>query len=208
MRYDSPEFGGFVASASWGEDDLWDTSLTYKGEIHDFKLIGKIGYGESTDPVATNCGGPTGNFKCTWWGAAATAMHQPTGLYLYGGYGQQTIDSLPAGLDDTSTTYFLQPGIERKWHALGKTTIFGEYRKDEAGASTGSNASAAASARSTPAAPISTFYAGGVVQNIEAAAMDLYVIYRHAEGDYTSSANAKVDIDDFDMVISGARIQF
>ena len=32
VRYDSPEFGGFVASASWGEDDLWDTSLTYKGE--------------------------------------------------------------------------------------------------------------------------------------------------------------------------------
>ena len=51
VRYDSPEFGGFVASASWGEDDLWDTSLTYKGEIHDFKLIGKIGYGESTDPL-------------------------------------------------------------------------------------------------------------------------------------------------------------
>ena len=95
-RYDSPEFGGFVASASWGEDDLWDTSLSYKGEIHDFKLVAKIGYGESADPVATNCGGPTGNFKCTWWGAAATAMHQPTGLYLYGGYGQQTIE-LAAG---------------------------------------------------------------------------------------------------------------
>ncbi len=96
VRYDSPEFGGFVASASWGEDDLWDTSLSYKGEIHDFKLVAKIGYGESADPVATNCGGPTGNFKCTWWGAAATAMHQPTGLYLYGGYGQQTIE-LAAG---------------------------------------------------------------------------------------------------------------
>ncbi len=38
--------------------------------------------------------------------------------------------------------------------------------------------------------------------------MDLYVIYRHAEGDYISSAGTKVDIDDFDMVISGARIQF
>jgi predicted porin len=132
VRYDSPEFGGFVASASWGEDDLWDTSLTYKGEIHDFKLLAKIGYGESTDPAATACGGPAGDFKCTWWGAAATAVHQPTGLYLYGGYGEQTIDTPGFVGEETSTTYFLQPGIERKWHDLGKTTIFGEYRKDDA----------------------------------------------------------------------------
>ena len=39
--------------------------------------------------------------------------------------------------------------------------------------------------------------------------MDLYVIYRHAEGDYTQLRHrAKIEIDDFDMVISGARIQF
>ena len=202
VRYDSPEFGGFVASASWGEDDLWDTALTYKGEIHDFKLIGKIGYGESTDPVGTNCGGPTGGFKCTWWGAAGTVMHAPTGLYLYGGYGEQKIESLPAVADDTSTTYFLQPGIERKWHDIGKTTIFAEYRKDDPGANV-----SAAGVLNTRGSDI-TFYAGGVVQNIEAAAMDLYAIYRHAEGDFTNTAGAKVDIDDFDMVITGARIQF
>ena len=54
-----------------------------------------------------------------------------------------------------------------------------------------------------------TFWAGGVVQNIEAAAMDLYVIYRHAEGSYLAPATgAKTNIDDFDMLISGARIQF
>lgn len=202
VRYDSPEFGGFVASASWGEDDLWDTALTYKGEVHDFKLIGKIGYGESTDPVGTNCGGPTGGFKCTWWGAAGTVMHAPTGLYLYGGYGEQKIDSLPAVADDTSTTYFLQPGIERKWLPLGKTTIFGEYRKDDPGANV-----SAAGVQNTRGADI-TFYAGGVVQNIEAAAMDLYAIYRHAEGDFTNTAGGKVEIDDFDMLITGARIQF
>ena len=202
VRYDSPEFGGFVASASWGEDDLWDTSLTYKGEIHDFKLIGKIGYGESTDPTATSCGGPVGDFKCTWWGAAGTAMHAPTGLYLYAGYGQQKIESLPAGADETSTTWFLQPGIERKWHPIGKTTIFGEYRKDDPGASV-----TAAGVSTTRGADL-TFYAGGVVQNIEAASMDLYAIYRHAEGDYTNTAGGNVSIDEFDMLITGARIQF
>ena len=57
-RYDSPEFGGFVATASWGEDDLWDVALIYKGEFEDFKLAGRVGYGNSTDPTASNCGGP------------------------------------------------------------------------------------------------------------------------------------------------------
>ncbi len=208
VRYDSPEFGGFVASASWGEDDLWDTSLTYKGEFNGIKLIGKIGYGESTDPASTGtaCGGPTGGFKCTWWGAAGTVMHSPTGLYLYGGYGEQTIDSLPSVFDDTSTTYFLQPGIERKWHPIGKTTIFAEYRKDDAGANV---STAGTVAKSLTRGADVTFYAAGVVQNIEAAAMDLYAIYRHADGDYIDGPTGETNtIDDFDMIITGARIQF
>lgn len=202
IKYDSPEFKGFVASASWGEDDLWDTSLSYKGEIQDFKLVARIGYGESTDPVATNCTGPTSGFKCTWWGAAGTVMHAPTGLYLYGGYGEQTIDSLAPGFDKSSTTFFLQPGIERKWHPIGKTTIFGEYRKDDSGALFASNGSTNSLGSDL------TFWAGGVVQNIEAAAMDLYVIYRHSEGDFVNNGGTKVSLDDFDMVITGARIQF
>jgi hypothetical protein len=38
--------------------------------------------------------------------------------------------------------------------------------------------------------------------------MDLYAIYRHADGDYINAAGGNVEIDDFDMVITGARIQF
>ncbi len=235
VRYDSPEFSGFVVTASWGEDDLWDAALTYKGEWNGIKVLAKAGYGESTDNgfvggTGTQCGGPFQGFNCSWWGAAATLMHMPTGLYLYGGYGQQQIESLPVGgtvgltpaqplgfsFDDTSTMWFLQPGIERKWHDLGKTTLFAEYRKDEAGASFG-NASLDAAGLPTCGTCLTavtlgsdvTFWAGGVVQNIEAAAMDLYVIYRHAEGSYLAPATgAKTNIDDFDMLISGARIQF
>lgn len=46
------------------------------------------------------------------------------------------------------------------------------------------------------------------MQNIKSAAMDLYLIYRHADGEVTDFANATTGLDDFDMVISGARIQF
>jgi predicted porin len=216
VRYDSPVWEGFSVSWAWGADDLWDAALIFEKEIHDFKIAARAGYGNSTDPTAggTGSGCVSGNqavvqligFECEWAGGAATVMHKPTGLYLYGGYGWQSLDyglTPVPGVDRGSTTWFLQPGIERKWHPIGKTTIFGEYRHDEPG----SNVNAAGAIATVQKADID-FWAGGVVQNIEAAAMDLYVIYRHSEGDFTTPAGVVVPIDDFDMVISGARIQF
>ena len=38
--------------------------------------------------------------------------------------------------------------------------------------------------------------------------MDLYVIYRHAEGDVNAASGTKIGLDDFSMVMTGARIQF
>jgi hypothetical protein len=38
--------------------------------------------------------------------------------------------------------------------------------------------------------------------------MDVYVMYRHADGDITNSIGTTADLDAFDMVITGARIQF
>jgi predicted porin len=200
VRYDTPTIANFTASAAWGEDDMWDMALTYKGEVGDFKLVGKIGYGESTDPKInkSNCA-DRGNGDCQWWGAAGTVMHAPTGLYVYGGYGEQTLDLEPAdaGLDDSTSTWFVQAGIERKFFPLGKTTVFGEYRNDEVGVSKAGDSSDL------------DFYAAGVVQNIENAAMDLYVIYRHAEGDFVAKGAATTtDLDSWDMVMTGARIQF
>ena len=36
IKYVSPEFGGFTASAAWGEDDFWDMALRYKGDFAGF----------------------------------------------------------------------------------------------------------------------------------------------------------------------------
>lgn len=213
VRYDSPTFAGFSGSAAWGEDDVWDMALTYKGEVGDFKLVGKVGYGESNDPstvsgTGANCGAVAGDQDCNWWGAAGTVMHAPTGLYVYGGYGQQNNEAFEAiGRDGESTTWFVQAGIERKFVDLGKTTIFGEYRHDNAGfSSTDINLNDGAGGSDVQNSEFN-FYAAGIVQNIDAAAMDLYIIYRHSEGELTN-ATTTGDIDDFDMLISGARIQF
>ena len=46
IRYDSPTFGGFSVSASWGEDDMWDVAGRYAGEHHGFKLAAAVAYNE------------------------------------------------------------------------------------------------------------------------------------------------------------------
>jgi predicted porin len=203
IRYDSPTIMGFVASASWGEDDMWDTSLTYNNKLGDFKLVAKAGYGEGTDDVSTACHKTTLHMECQWWGVAGTVMHEPTGLYVYGAYGHQhdnraTDPGLTPTADETDTMWLVQGGIEQKFIALGKTTLFGEYRKDEAG----SNVAKGIQNSSLD------FWAVGAIQNIDAAAMDLYLIYRNASGDVTPFGKAKIGLDDFDMVQAGARIQF
>jgi predicted porin len=203
VKYSSPSFAGFSVSASWGEDDLWDVLGQYKGHAGDFKFKARVGYGESTDPSATKCGGPTADFECDWFGTGATIMHEPTGLYVFGGYGWQQIDSLGAGVDHTSTAWLVQGGIVQKWTALGTTTIFGEYRHDEAGANDDL-------ASATSLGADIDFWAVGAVQYVDSAAMDLYLMYRHAEGDYIDHTNNDVteSLGDFDAVIGGARIQF
>jgi hypothetical protein len=49
VRYDTPTFAGFSASASWGPDDFWDVALRYAGEFSGFKVAVAGAYSESSD---------------------------------------------------------------------------------------------------------------------------------------------------------------
>lgn len=229
VRYDSPVIAGFSFAASWGENDIADAALTYQGELGDFSVLAKAGYGTSDDPGSMFIG-PDGsfvvggtpcisgsttltslpNFRCNWGGAAATVMHAPSGLFLYGGWGQQSVHTdhvFPAGtaLLPTSSMWFLQPGIEVNWLPLGKTAIFAEYRHDDPGSNPGKTVSADV-----------TFWQGGVVQRIDDAAMTLYALYQHTSGTVTGNAATAsggapvgtTSIDPFQEIIAGAKIDF
>jgi hypothetical protein len=238
IRYDSPTIEhdwlqGFVFTASWGEDDIWGVALTYTNTWwHDFKVLAKAGYGQEADENTSLCHSSGTNAgplpfgdrhqDCDMFGAAATVMHVPTGLYVYGGYGQtqdnamefaplsngKPVGNIP-GLEETDSMWFIQVGIEQKWHPIGKTTIFGQYRHDDAGSDPSANNGAASNF--IQSADLN-FWAGGLVQNVEAAAMDFYVMYRHADGNVTFAGNGAnsgdKSIDDFQAVIAGALIKF
>ncbi|MBS0233584.1 MAG: porin [Proteobacteria bacterium] len=215
VRYDSPTIAGFVLTASWGEDDDWGMALTYSNKLGDFLVLGKVGYGENSDEHI-GCSTKTAPTDCQLFGAAATVMHAPTGLYVYGGYAQNRdvrvadlTGAAAVGTNATSSLWFIQGGIEQKWVPLGKTTLFGEYRHDDGGSK---DSGAAFSTTLAPATALSStslnFVGAGAVQHIDAAEMDLYVVYRHADGNITNVANQTLSLDAFDAVIMGGLIKF
>ena len=53
-----------------------------------------------------------------------------------------------------------------------------------------------------------TMYGGGIVQGIDAAAMALYLYYRHYETDYSLDGVATPGLEDLDVVVAGGIIKF
>jgi hypothetical protein len=218
---------GFIASAAWGEDDMWDVALRYAGEFSGFKLAAGIAYAQWTDGTSTTagagnaekgCARVTGapnigaDVKCEELGLSASIMHVPTGLFVTGSYGYKDDDRRVglsiAGNRSRDEQYTVMAGIEQKFFPLGKTTIYGEYIDG----SFGQNAVRATTTlgidgqniRSTDV----TIWGLGLNQQIDAAAMDVYVMYRNHEFDVTATNGVKANLEDLQIVTMGARIQF
>ncbi len=229
FRYQSPEWNGLVVTTSLGDDDVWDAAVTYKQTFLDFSVLARAGYGASNNPGSlrstpqgnyavggTPCisGGNIAtslpNFSCTWEGAAATITHDPTGLFVFGGWGRQSVRTdhvFPPGtvFEPDSTTWFVRPGVQKQWFRLGATEIFVSYRHDDPG--------------SNPDKTVSgniNFWQGGLIQRLDEADMNLYVVYQYADGSFignsaTATSGAPIgetSIDGFQQVITGAKIDF
>jgi len=211
VKYESPTIAGFTYTAAWGEDDIWDTALIYRGAIGAFDVNARAGYGHSTDEKNNLCHtGPTGfRADCEWWGASGMVQHRETGLFVFAGYGQQ-IDNARAAdaganaalVDKTDDVWYVQGGIEHKWLPLGKTNIFAQYRHD----APGSNVSKGT--LRTQYGDID-YLSGGIAQYLEPAEMMLYLVYQHADGDVRiGDETASTRLDAFEQVVAGAKINF
>lgn len=234
VKYESPTFAGFTASASWGEDDVWDLALRYAGEVHGFKVAAGIGYGKITDGPETKIecpsrgGGDPIDEDCQQFGASASIVHEESGLFVNAGFGIKKDDVLGttvvftgADPDNEDTFWAVQAGIEKKFIPLGKTTIYGEYYDYDGGSQ---NRTLAAGDAVNPFAGTSAIwdtglqvYGAGIAQGLDNAATVLYLSYRHVEADLTvrevvgtaaTGAIANSPIEDLDLVLAGAIIKF
>ncbi|MCC7252167.1 porin [Hyphomicrobium sp.] len=184
VRYDTPTFAGFSASASWGEDDFWDVALRYAGEFAGFKLAAAAAYSESSDDGTQAVNSALGITETDYFQVGAYIQHVPTGLFLYGAYGE--IDSDSALVDNEY--WYVKGGLRQRWTPLGHTVLYGEYGDYD----------------NTANASEVELYGIGIVQEIDNAAMSLWLSYRHLEGDETGGPV----VEDFDYVKAGALINF
>lgn len=238
VRYESPTIAGFVAGASWGEDDIWDVSLKYTGEAGGFKYTAGIGYGVVLDngqtstvcPSSTTIGGT--DTECRNLGGSISVIHEPTGLFVNVGTGIKTDEILAGtarfagtGADDEQTFWAIQAGVEKKFFDPGKTTVYGEYY-DYNGGANGRRTIVATDALNPFGAGASSaiwstglqMFGFGVIQGFDSAALQVYLSYRHYEADLTlrqldgggvaTGALAGVALEDLDIVMGGAIIKF
>jgi len=217
IRYDSSTLAGFKVSAAWGEDDVWNVALRYKGQFNDFKLAAGIGYGEAeeNDEECTAVAGDRKNAECQELGLSASIMHTPTGLFVTGAYGIRWDDGradnlVAAGFqgDDENRFYHIQAGIEGNWVSLGKTTLFGGYYDRDAGHTLRDNTGALNVFNGNTITNVEfDMWEIGFNQHVSAAAMDFYVHYKEYDADVTTTVGS-VDTEDWRTLIAGGRIKF
>ncbi len=199
VRYDSPTFGGFSMSASWGEDDFWDIALRYAGEFNGVKLAVAGAYNETNEFAVLGAAGVSPN-SLQYFQLGVYLQHVPTGLFaLYNfGYLDENQDVAGGGraAPPEATTHYIKAGLRRQFNALGHTVFYGEYLNNNDGA-------VAALANGATGSDLNV-WGLGVVQEVDAAAMSFWLKYRNLSFDDSTTTS----YEDFDQVTVGALINF
>ena len=190
IRYDSPSIYGFIASATWGDDDYWDVTLRFAKEWNSIKIAAAIGY-SNIDPDGVLDGGL--GLASEILSGSISVMHMPTGLFINFAAGQKELKDVD---DAEGSWWFTQGGIERNWFGYGKTTLYAEYGQyDDLAQVQGDGGISSDVSR----------FGFGVVQHIDSAAMDLF-----AQATFWSfdDINGDDDVDDLRTIMIGAKIDF
>lgn len=202
VRYDSPVFSGFSASASWGEDDIWAVAGWYHNTIGDFKISGVVTYSESMDSALG--APPDGKLKYTQ--AGLYLQHLPSGWFATGAWGHLSQDVNPMNNPDTDTWY-LKSGVRMKLSSLGATIPYAEYLGannsafviNDSGTANDTSDDVGRVVRGSSA----QFWGVGVVQEIDAAAMSVWLRYRDHDVDVPG-----VNTKSMSTIVTGAMINF
>jgi predicted porin len=115
VRYDTPMLAGFLLSAAWGENEVWDAAIRYRKELGPFDFAGGVGVMDDRVRRFRDIRG------------SASLMHNPTGLYasIAGGVRDDDVSVLSA--DSLAHFHYIQAGISQQWFSFGKTTLYADY---------------------------------------------------------------------------------
>jgi hypothetical protein len=230
LRWDSPTLHGFVIGASIGEalnvnrtpegapdgfydfttgsgpiGTYWAVNLRYAGEFSGFRVAGAVAYevSRADERAGNSAAGVAFVDDATTTGFSASVLHTSSGLFLQGSYiifERANAVASGAGTDE-GTLFHIQGGIAKNWTGLGNTAFYGEYARGEDLQATFSNTTLLSATTSNEY----RLWGLGVVQNIDAAAMEVYLAYRNHSLNRTMTGD---DVDDIQTVIGGMRIGF
>ena len=214
VYYRSPTVAGFVLGTGYshgtrgtptslsgtgtvGSDDsadYWEVALRYAGEFNGIRIAAGIGY--RYEDLNNGTGGASDTENDVWLGSAST-MHVPTGLFLSGGYGN--IDSNNAFVSQQG--WWLIAGIQRNFFGPGATTFYGEYgdvnfKQQTIGPDPWDDKMDG------------NYWGLGVVQTVDAAAMDLYVQFRQYSLDGAVVNEDPYEGRETNVIKGGAIIRF
>ena len=210
IKYVSPTIAGFQASGAWGDDDFYDVALRYVNEFGTIRVAAGIGY--------ANAVGNGGN-DTEYVSGSISLAHVPSGVYIAFAASETengTDSAFNAGVgapvrDVKDQQWFLGAGIVTKLNSLGKSTFSVGYGQSDEGF-------VGAPTPATLGLPVSgvtwsnadtEHWAIGFQQDIDAAAMQLFISYGQLSGDITNQATgASSSIDDTQYVNMGMNIKF
>jgi hypothetical protein len=232
LRY-AGEFSGFRIAAGIGYENVTDRQTTVA-----FNPITASGGAATAGPNDLTAAKP----KIEAWGASGALLHVPTGLFVQGHYMAVDYNGANGGTSQywgqdaankkNPDQWMIQAGISKNWFGLGNTALYGEYsRSNDWGAGLGAGrdyATAVAASGVFPAIasnlPGATavfdvtstkldVWGVGIVQNIDAAATELYIGWRRFDAGITGAltnggAQVKINTEDADFVFGGARMKF
>jgi hypothetical protein len=200
ILYETPAIAGFTVQAALAEDNFWDVALRYAGEFSGFRLAFGVGYQQDTEfnaPAAAFCATDC-NRKETELKGSASLLHVGTGLFVTAAAGKREIEDSSTLPDHDASFWYVATGVRKNFFGFGDTVLFGEYGEAND-----------MMIRVDPTITASDFshWGIGVNQYIDAAAMEVFLVYKTMESSHCHGA-ACFSGDDIQTVIGGARVNF
>jgi predicted porin len=191
VRYDTPSIYGFIASASWGDDDVWDVALRFAKEFNSVRVAAGVGYlKDDRDDSGVD----------DQLSGSISAIHVPSGLFATFAAGSRSFDN---GELDEATNIYAKVGISRRWFSPGATTLFVDWSQYE-NFGEGLDLEGAGFLESSEASA----WGIGVVQSIDSAAMNLYAVAHFLDADLESSTDGDLEAEGYFAIVVGSHIKF
>ncbi|RTL61096.1 MAG: hypothetical protein EKK41_28305 [Hyphomicrobiales bacterium] len=222
LRWDSASIGGLLLGAYWGQQDRFSVQARYAAEFAGFQVAAGAGFQKDNtlgyeDPSLV---APKRN-DVDLQGYALSAKHIASGLFLQGQYGQHhwnVYNNDASGTKKDGKSWHIQGGWAKNVFGPGMTTLYGEYGHGEGYASgtsidgtatiANSNFAVLTAAKTTITSDSYNWYGLGMTQKFDAAAMTLYLGWRHFDPKLSTAADGAIPLSSFDTVTGGAILRF